>query len=236
MSVLFPLIAKAIPDGLALRVLRGPARGSFWYPGAAPGPSKGLSILFNRSEPAQLRAAQELARGAQCCFDIGAHSGLYSLVFARQARRVCAFEPLPRNIFWLERTLERNGVKNITLLPWAVSGRTGLSSFEEGPHSSMGRLALGAGLPVSTVTLRDFIAQFDLRPDVMKIDVEGAEGDVLRGGLEYLRERRPAILLSIHSPELRAECLGLLREVGYSRFAPLDAARFDDAEEYRIEA
>jgi FkbM family methyltransferase len=235
MSGLFTLAANLIPDGTALPILRGPARGGSWYAGAAPGPGKGLSVLLNRSEPRQLQAAWELSRDAECCFDIGAHSGLYSLVFSRRARSVCAFEPLPRNIFWLMRTLERNRARNVRVLPWAVSGETGLSSFEEGPHSSMGKLAL-AGIPVITVSLRDFMARYGFRPDVLKIDVEGAETEVLRGGLEYLRERRPALLLSIHGPELRTQCLGLLREAGYTRFAPLDAADLGAAHEYRIEA
>jgi FkbM family methyltransferase len=236
MTRLVSAFARLFPDDLALPILRGPARGMFWYAGAAPGPSKGLSVLVNRSEPAQLRAAAELSQGAQCCLDIGAHAGLYSLVFSRHARQVFAFEPWPRNIAWLTRTLERNRVRNVTVLPWAVSSESALLSFEQGPHSSMGKLAEGAGLPVSAVSLRDLIARYGLRPDVLKIDVEGAEVDVLRGGIDFLREHRPAMLLSVHSAGLRAECLALVRGLGYSKITPLDARDLDAADEYRIEA
>lgn len=230
------LAAKALPDGTALPILRGPARGGTWYAGAAPGPSKGLSVLWNLSEPGQLGAAAALAEGAECCFDIGAHAGLYSLVFARKARRVCAFEPWPRNIAWLHRTLERNRVRNVTIVPWAISLETGELSFREGPHNSMGRIDETGTFPVFAVSLRDFIARRGHRPDVLKIDTEGAETDVLRGGLDYLRERRPALLLSVHGAQRRAECLTLARELGYTRIAPLNARNLELADEYRIEA
>ncbi|HWZ60796.1 MAG TPA: FkbM family methyltransferase, partial [Gemmatimonadaceae bacterium] len=50
---------------------------------------------------------------------------------------------------------------------------------------------------------------------VIKIDVEGAEADVLRGASRVLREVQPIVLLSTHSTAVRQECVGLLREVGY---------------------
>ncbi len=225
-----------LPDGLPLPILRGPARGRRWLVGAAPGPSKGLSVLWNRSEPEQLRAAHRLAQDTRCCFDIGAHAGLYSVVFARHSRQVCAFEPWPRNVSWLERTLACNGVSNVTVLPWAISSRTGLQAFEEGPHHSMGKLGKNGTLPVFAVSLREFIAHYGFEPELMKIDVEGAETDVLRGGLDFLRERKPAILLSVHGPERRRECLELLRDLGYGRLQPLGTRSPDDADEFCIEA
>jgi FkbM family methyltransferase len=235
MPSLTSLVAKLVPTGTPLPVLSGPARGCWWYAGAAPGPSKGLSILWNRSETEQLAAAAELARDAACCFDIGAHTGLYSLVFARHARRTIAFEPWPRNIAWLHRTLDKNRVDNVTVLPWAVALDTGVLSFREGAHTSMGRLDATGDFPVFAVSLHDLVARHGYRPDVLKIDTEGAETDVLRGGLDYLRERRPALLLSVHGDERRTECLELVRELGYSRIMPLNARDIDSADEYRVE-
>ncbi len=235
MHALSPL-ARLIPDGLPLPILRGPARGMRWITGAAPGPSKGLSVLLDRSETRQLAAAAELSRGASCCLDIGAHTGLYSLVFARAGARVFAFEPWLRNLAWLHRTLEINRATTVTVLPWAVAAASGILSFREGIHNSMGRLDPGGGHPVFAISLRDFLAREPVTPSVLKIDVEGAETEVLRGGLDYLRERRPALLLSVHGPERRRECLALARELGYARIEPLDARDPEKAEEYRIEA
>jgi FkbM family methyltransferase len=229
-------ISSLFPTGMPLPVLRGPARGRLWLVGAAPGPSKGLSVLWNRSEAPQLEAARRLARNARYCFDIGAHAGLYSLVFASAAERVFAFEPLPRNIAWLERTLAWNRIPNVSILPWAVSEATGPQSFQPHAHNSMGRLAPDGSLPVFAIALDDFLARHPFFPEVMKIDVEGAETSVLRGGLEFIRSRKPALLLSVHGPERRRECLELLRDAGYSRIHPLDAGNPDQANEYCVEA
>jgi FkbM family methyltransferase len=236
MRRLLQAVARRIPDGIPLPVLKGPARGFLWYTGAAPGPSKGLSVIWNRSEPEQLAAAAELSRGAGCCLDIGAHSGLYTLVFSRRAARVVAFEPWPRNIAWLQRTLEKNRVRNALVLPWAVSETTGELSFREGAHNSMGRLDPQGTFPVHAVALDDFLARHGHRPDVLKIDVEGAEAGVLRGASGYLRERRPALLLSVHGAGPRAECLEFVRALGYTRVRPLNARDPDEADEFRIEA
>ncbi len=230
------ILATLLPDGLPLPICRGPAKGRVWLAGAAPGPSKGPSVLWNRSEPEQLQAAERLARNARFCFDIGAHAGLYSLVFAKTAEKVFAFEPLPRNLAWLMRTLAWNRIGNVTVLPWAVAEKSGLRRFQEGAFNSMGRLEAEGILPVFAISLRNFLAQNPSSPEVIKIDVEGAEGEVLRGGLEFLREKKPALLLSVHGAERRRECLGLLRDLGYSRLEPLGARDLDKADEYCVQA
>ena len=53
-------------------------------------------------------------------------------------------------------------------------------------------------------------------PDVMKIDVEGAERDLLAGAWAMIRARRPALLISLHITEEDAEkCAGIRRAIGY---------------------
>ena len=54
------------------------------------------------------------------------------------------------------------------------------------------------------------------RADVIKIDVEGAEAMVLKGGTALLRSDRPRLFLEIHSRELARECNDLLANLGYS--------------------
>ncbi len=235
-SFIFRFLAASLPNGLPLPILRGPARGYFWLVGAAPGPAKGLSVLWNRSEPTQLQEGLRLAQSAQCCFDIGAHTGLYSMVFAKNCPKVFAFEPFPRNLAWLERTLNWNRVKNVTVLPWAISSQTGPTLFNVGSHSSLGRLGTDGALPVFSISLKDFLQRYSMHPDVMKIDVEGEELELLKGGSEFLRNRKPALLLSVHSSELRQSCLGLLKGFGYSRFKPLDTSDPNQANEFCIEA
>jgi hypothetical protein len=94
-------------------------------------------------------------------------------------------------------------------------------------HSGQARLRAASGataglsedgkVTVTTVSLDDLVFARGLpAPSVMKIDVEGAEAAVLRGAGRVLAACRPAILLSTHSPMLRAECHRMLGAAGYS--------------------
>lgn len=228
--------AAWVPDGTPLPILSGPLRGAWWHAGAAPGPSKGLSVNLNRSEPAQLAEAWRLVRKGSVCFDVGAHAGLYTLLLSRKARRVYAFEPLPANLAALHRTLARNRVANAVTVPFALAGRTGLMSFREGEHSSEGRLDPDGAVPVMGVTCADFISRYGESPDLLKIDVEGAELDLLRGSLDFFRARRPDLLLSTHGEGIKSECLRLLRDIGYAGIRPLDAAGETEAREFSATA
>jgi len=148
-------------------------------------------------------------------------------LFARRAGRVYAFEPHPRNIRYLHRTLELNRVRNVTVVPFAVGDQTGPSAFQEGEHSSTGHLAAGGSLPAFAISLDEFITRYEARPGLLKIDVEGGELGVLEGGRAFLREHRPPLLLSTHGEALKEGCLRLCRELGYARVEPLNGGLAD---------
>ena len=236
MAFLARTLAGSIPDGMPLPVLSGPLRGKWWLAGASAGPSKGLSILLNKSEPAQMRAAERLAFPGSVCFDVGAHVGMYSLLFSRSAARVFAFEPYPRNLSWLVRMLARNRAGNVQIVPWALSGETGPMRFSAGEHNSEGRLDPAGDLAVFGITCDLFCAFQGTRPDLIKIDVEGAEAQVLRGASETLRSAKPALLLSTHGDRAKEDCFRILSGLGYGKPEPLDAATPDDAHEFACQA
>ena len=216
-------LGKLVPTGTPLKILRGPLRGARWIAGAAAGEGKGLSPLLNWAEPEQLETARKPASPDTACFAIGANVGFHSLLFARYAGHVYAFEPLLRNLRYLTSTLRLNKVDNVTVVPWAVSDCFGLASFEEGENCATGRLSRGKGQPVVAVPLDMFVAFYAVVPAVIKVDVEGAEVRVLEGARELLSAHRPSILLSTHGQEPRQKCLDLLRSLGYTRFLPLDS-------------
>jgi FkbM family methyltransferase len=168
------IFSKLIPYGIAVPVLRGPLRGFKWIAGYAAGEGKGLSVVLNLAEPKQLDMARRLASADGICFDIGANVGIYTLLFARYSKHVFAFEPLPRNIWCLSRTLEVNGVGNATIIPCAVSDSTGLASFQEGENCATGRVDSRGKRPIVTVSCDDFVSSYKkFVPSLLKIDVEG---------------------------------------------------------------
>lgn len=158
-------------------------------------------------------------------YDIGAHIGYHSLVFGKlvgKTGHVYAFEPNPANaaraeeIFSLNPDLE----DRIKLFNAALSNETGTTTFLstdniEGGTSSGGFIESATpiwektsytkkiGFKLSEVpleTIDSMITSEKIKaPDLMKIDVEGAEHLVLEGAKELLQKYRPTILVELHS-------------------------------------
>jgi hypothetical protein len=70
----------------------------------------------------------------------------------------------------------------------------------------------------------------------MKIDVEGAEAQVLQGAAETLRAAKPALLLSTHGDQAKEDCFRILSDLGYGKPKPLDHASLADANEFALTA
>jgi len=145
-------------------------------------------------------------------WDLGANVGFYSLLAARRGSRVIAVEPVAENVSYLKRHIALNKIRNIEVLVAAVARECGRASFSIGDSRSMGRLAPGP-LEVDVITLDSLLLKFGA-PDVIKIDVEGAEFLALQGG-EHCLAGNPIIFLATHSATLRAQCSDLLSSVGY---------------------
>ena len=213
------IFGKVMPR-TAYPVVSGPLKGARFVLGSLSGEGGGASVYFDRMESEQTAAMLGEIGTGSVFFDIGANVGYYSILASRLAGptgRIAAFEPLIRNLAYLQRHVEINGADNVQVLPFAISSDNSIVSFSTGADSAMGHLdAEGDGdMLVPTVTLDEISDRLGLVPDVIKIDVEGAEMDVFRGGARVLAAK-PTIFLSTHSDELRLECLELLKGLGYS--------------------
>lgn len=136
--------------------------------------------------------------------DVGANFGLYALsaaIYAQPHGWVFAFEPAPNAFALLERNIADNGLgASITAKPSAVAATAGHAQFHVGRDVSFSslhrttRLEDGAtNVDVEVVTLDQALAHVQ-SIDVLKIDVEGGEGDVLLGARELLKRSRSPIV------------------------------------------
>ena len=154
-------------------------------------------------------ACIEAARGMTCVLDIGAHIGLVSLplssVIASNGT-VYAFEPASANGAYLVDHLRTNGVTNVKVVT-DLAGDKELESvefFESDDDSGMNTIAetgsrRGYGATQKRqITLDNFCKENDLKPQLIKIDTEGAEVGILKGAIETLRAHQPTIYLSVH--------------------------------------
>lgn len=155
-------------------------------------------------------------------WDIGAHFGYHSLSFSSivgEKGHVYSFEPNPFNIERFRLNVARNPAldKRITLNTNALSDTNGKSTFifsndVDGSRSSGSHL-IGATAPllgytylnfsrqdVETIKIDSLIAGSGIKiPDIMKIDVEGAELLVLNGASAFFERHKPIIFMEVHN-------------------------------------
>ncbi len=140
--------------------------------------------------------------------DIGAWIGPTVLYGARRARHVFCFEPDPTAFRHLAWNLELNGIQNVSAFGVALSEKFGVARMAsvrgEPGDSTSSLLRDGAhGTDALTIAWDQFEAAKDLAGvSLVKMDIEGAEFFVLPTLLNWLRQSRPALLLSIHPPLL----------------------------------
>lgn len=205
-----------IPPETEVRILRGPLRRKKWIKGAGPN-----AYWVGTYEVARVRAFADAITQGAVIYDVGANVGIYSLIASLRAGitgSVYAFEPLDRNLRYLRRHIVLNNVLNCTVIESAISNEDGTRRFSSaawGP--SMAKLSPDGETLVPSTTLDSCIyGEKHLRPpDILKIDVEGAELEVLEGSTMALSEFHPKVFLEIHGTQLHAECRAFLLAKGY---------------------
>ncbi len=147
-------------------------------------------------------------------YDIGSNVGLVTVHCAAVASQglVCSFEPDPENMVRLRRNVAINGFKNVWLLQSALSDKRGEATLHTDGSAGAsptlreqpGRANAPKGkITINTETIDDLIAEQKLSPpDVIKVDVEGAEMLVLCGARRLLAggftKRPKAIFVEVH--------------------------------------
>ena len=220
-------IASKLPR-IAYPVLLGTLRGHRFVLGSLAGAGGGASVYLNQVEPEQSEALLGILKPGDIFFDIGANVGYYTLLASKRIGNkglVYAFEPLIRNIYYLSRHVNLNHATNVVIISAACADVVNIARFSFGQNTAEGHILttsadIGNVSPkdrslVPVVTVDAVSALLSVQPNVLKIDVEGAELAVLRGARATLYSARPYIFLSVHSDELRHSCIAFLNTLGY---------------------
>jgi FkbM family methyltransferase len=203
-------------SGVTVPLVLGPMRG-YWWQLASGG--KVVRLLLGSYEREQSALFQELIQPGQQVLDIGAAVGYYTLLAARlvgAAGSVVAFEPHPENLRYLRSHVRQNTLSQVRVLNLALADTSGTARFGGGSGSGTSRLQDSGEFEVEVRRLDDLAVEEVLAPQHLKIDVEGAELAVLRGGEELIREHQPTIFLSTHGPDVHCACCSLLESWGYA--------------------
>jgi FkbM family methyltransferase len=246
--VLRDRVQAAIPDAILYRI--GPSKLiRRWLSGGAasegvlrvgvgkgllfdPGSSNHAYASGDNELPVQECVAAHLAKG-NVLYDVGANVGFLTVIGAHLVGAkgtVYAFEPVPDNVNTLRGNVARNGLRNVRIQRLAVADKSGQTELVLARYSGGAALASVEAPPdaagriqIQTVSIDDLVFERGFKPPSMvKIDVEGAEIDVLKGMPRTLRTHGPIVLYEIDGAtierveEKHRECDQYLRSVGYT--------------------
>lgn len=192
------------------------------------GPMKGMTLAVSEHiSHAHIRgtyeldtqiAVERLLVPGGVCYDLGASIGYLSLLMARKARKVFAFEPSVHAAAEIRKHAAANQLENIAIVPSPVSDSVRTVRFTLNDNTYGARIAEGQSkwptTELVTITLDDFVKNNPL-PDLIKIDVEDEEAKVLRGARSILRERKAVVCCELHSEKSAREVGEIFREYGY---------------------
>lgn len=152
-------------------------------------------------------------------FDIGANVGLHSYYIARHFQKsfVYAFEPFPANASYIKDMIRINKISNITLVEKGIAQSSGQRYFNTSINNHQGHISdQPADLQVDVVSLDDFITQHALQPDFIKVDVEGAEAEVLDGFKNSIVWVCPTMIIEVHNIEQAKKVADFFRPLDYT--------------------
>jgi FkbM family methyltransferase len=203
-------------------IQRGAGKGLRFNPGGS-----NATYLMGTAEREIQNVLQLWLRHGMNVYDIGANVGFISVIAARlvgEKGSVCAFEPVPMLADQAIHNADLNQFRQMSIHRIALSDEDGEAVFQVSKNLTMGKLAnrefhepdTANELIVRTSKLDTLVATDGLPdPDLVKIDVEGAEVAVLDGAAEVLQRARPALLIELHSSNRAvAERLEKLSYVG----------------------
>lgn len=218
---------------VTLPVLRGPARGLRFS-----------LELVNRMETAYFKGTYDyeiLLRLSQLCipgwtvWDCGVYLGFYTVFLSRlvgRTGRVVAVEPDPTNIERAKRNCALNQCANVEFVSAAVADATGTHEFvinstsnSHLPDTYIGRNVeeyrskptdTGQLVSVRSLTLDSLLDETREIPQLVKIDIEGAESRALQAIDVIAEQIRPLILLELHNPECDRAAWDFGRRYRYS--------------------
>lgn len=211
-----------------LQVMAGPLRGYLWSTSSSYD-----YILGEYEDPETLRIFLSWLKPDTVFYDIGANVGFHALTANRfiNTGKVYAFEPMPavQQLFEKHISLNKKHIinNNIKFSPIAVSNEEKLVEFSndvnyrDGNTYIIGSYIFAAAankIMVQCQSIDGLIEQGFEKPDIIKIDVEGAEYDVLVGAKNTLQQYKPNILLATHDchlPGVQKKCVTFLNELGY---------------------
>jgi FkbM family methyltransferase len=181
-------------------------------------------------EPETVAMFLQLVRqGRRTFLDVGAYTGAYSLMASRMSGDIdiFAFEPEPRVRRRLLENLRLNDLGDVRVFDLAVSDRSGPITMFTADTTNLPSVSsvtandeadVREPMAVRAITLDEFVDRESARPDLLKVDADGSEPAILRGGAGMLKRDRPVVICEVLEDSEAGDLERLLPEIDYRSF------------------
>ena len=189
----------------------------------------GCSIIINGSwEPELEDLYTKIIKDDFIVIDAGANIGYHTAKFAKLAKAVHAFEPIQNTYYTLCGNIAINDLSDkVIAYPLGLGNYNGFATIKgtEDINLWANDIELHITKNIGSTTLLPSnegdisiskLDDFNLKPDLIKIDVEGFEPMVIDGGMETIANHLPIILIEIHENENKQSTVDKLLNLGYS--------------------
>lgn len=208
-------------------ILRGPLRGMRLPMDTA---IQNIRMIFGNYEETLVDQITKFPYRINVAYDVGAHVGYMTLALSKLAQRfdgrVLAFEPYPENAQRIDELARVNNLgEKIKLMELALCDKVGGQNLLLGPSTYMNKLEcvrsreyedLYPRMNVSGSTIDQLVLMEGCpNPDLIKIDVEGAEVAVILGALQTILLCHPIFFIEIHGPENAGKLWKIFLDFGY---------------------
>jgi len=189
-----------------------------------------LEHIKGAFEPSMVKLFTAVASGSQTILDVGANIGCTALHFGALAKSVYAFEPSKTTFAFLEQNVAKADLKNVFPQNMGLGAEPGHYTLTFAPSFRAGgfvsnQTQASHGHTIENILIRtmdEVVGALGIsKVDFVKIDVEGFEGHVLRGGKQTLATHKPEVIL-----ELNHWCLNALQRTSIPDFFDLLRSMF----------
>ncbi|MEK7263732.1 MAG: FkbM family methyltransferase [Bacteroidota bacterium] len=190
-----------------------------------------LFLVHTRYEQAETDLIKSILKPGNTFVDVGANIGYYSLLASQcvgEKGKVYSFEPAPNNFSLLQKNIAANKLQNIIATQKAIAEKQGILRLFMDEHLSGGHQIFDSGLKshsvdVETISLDEFFLPKNVKIDLLKIDIEGAEMFALEGVKKTIASNPTMKLITEFYPVMIERCgfspekyLEVLRGFGFT--------------------
>ncbi len=175
-----------------------------------------LAEMTSDFEPYMVQIFNSLVGKKDVVADIGANIGMTALLFSDLAQSVYAFEPSPSTFKILQNNLNLNAINNVQAVNVGLGIKKENLTITFAKNNRSGGFVSEKIRPedghisehIKIETLDNFYASQHVAPTFLKIDVEGFEQNVVKGGLHFINEYKPTVVM-----EMNHFCLDVLQRI-----------------------